>query len=166
MAPPVLKGMVASADDEAVRLLVWPRQIVAGVLATTGVLGVVFTVTLTGALLVHPFSVAWKVYVPLAAKVAFAVLGSSNVLVNPFGPLQRKLVPMSVVPWRAMGCPVQAKLADALAVGSGRWSTVVVAVAVPPQLSVITQVHVPGMFADTVVLVGVPTGLLFGSVHA
>ncbi len=47
--------------------------------------------------LVHPFTVIVNEYVPVAAVLAFIIVGSSNSEVNPFGPVQLYIAPTTVL---------------------------------------------------------------------
>ncbi len=79
---------VAPVDgvDPPVNVNVAPSHI--GLLLVAVATGIAFTVTATvDAVLVQPFTVTVKLYVPLAAVVAAVIVGFCNVLVNPFGPL-------------------------------------------------------------------------------
>ena len=127
-----------------------PVQTEAGVAVTEAIAGGSNTVTFTVDVELQPLRVDTKVYTPLLADVAAGMLGFWSVLVKPFGPVHWKLVPMSVPPVRAIGAPLQAALAEAVAVGCGRPSMSTLADAVPPQASVIVTDQVPAMLAFTV----------------
>ena len=70
------------------RFRVWPEQI-GPLLLGTGVAGVRLTVAaVEPAAEVQPLEVTVKLYVPVAAVVAFAIDGFCNVELKPLGPVQ------------------------------------------------------------------------------
>lgn len=86
-----------------------------------------FTVAMVVAVALQPFSVAVKVYVPVAVVCAFTMLGLWLVDVK-LGPAHVNEVPISVVPVRFRVRPSHiGPLFDAPAVGCGFTTTVVVA---------------------------------------
>lgn len=88
------------------------REVIAGTGFTT-------TTVLDGTL-GQPAAVAVNTYVPAAASVVPAILGFWLLLANPFGPVQLNVVPISVVPVRFKGWPMQTGLLlPAVAVGNG-----------------------------------------------
>ena len=62
-----------------------------------GVAGIALTVAVVDpAGLVHPFTVIVTLYVPVAAVVAFVIVGFCKADVNPFGPVQLYVAPATV----------------------------------------------------------------------
>jgi len=95
-------------------------QMVFGVAVALVITGFGFTTTAVVAVAEQMPKVAVNEYVPLAAVVGEAMLGFCTPLVNEFGPVQAKVVPMFVVPVRFNAVPAQiGELLDADAVGVG-----------------------------------------------
>ena len=91
-----------------------------GVAVVLRITGIAFTVTDVVATLEQTPTLAVKVYVPVAAAVGKAMDGLSCVLVNPLGPVQEYVVPMSVPPVKFNGLPSHnGPLLLAVAVGVG-----------------------------------------------
>ena len=73
-----------------------PAQI-GPLLDAVGVAGIAFTVAVVDpAALVHPLTVIVTSYVPVAAVVAFVIVGFCKADVNPFGPVQLYVAPATV----------------------------------------------------------------------
>jgi len=108
-----------------------------GLLLDADAVGRLFTVAFVVAVTVHPDAlVTVTVYVPVAAVVALLMLVFCEVDVNPFGPVQEKVIPPDVVDVRFNVLPAQiGPLFDADAVGAV--ATVNVA------LLEVTDPHVP-----------------------
>jgi hypothetical protein len=107
---------------ETFNVLLPLKQVGFGVAVVLLIVGLLFTTTtvLLGAL-VQPAAVAVNTYVPSIAKVAVAeTLGFWLLLAKPLGPVQLKVVPLSVVPVRFSGEPTHTGLLlPAVAVGVG-----------------------------------------------
>ena len=140
-------------------------QIVPGVAVTLLIVGGVFTDTTTeaGAEL-HPFAMLVRLYVPAVPITTGPMAGFCCVLVNPFGPVQTKEVPISLLPLSCNVCPRQPGEDDAEAEGMVACPTTVVAVVDPPQASVINTLHVPITLATWVC--EVPAAVRSGFVQA
>ncbi len=91
-----------------------------GVAVVLSITGFAFTITDVVATLEHTPTLAVKVYIPVAAAVGEAMVGLNTVLVNPLGPVQEYVVPMSVTPVKFNGLPSHnGPLLLAVAVGVG-----------------------------------------------
>ena len=106
--------------------MVFPAQSGFGDAVAVTPVGIALTVTLTvetteGQL----FAVAVKLYTPDANVVALGIVGFCKLEINPFGPVQEKVVPISVPPVKLIVLPEQTGLLlPANAVGIGLSITV------------------------------------------
>jgi hypothetical protein len=147
---------VALATVLAVKLIVLPahRGLFDEMEGAAGV-GLTTTVTVLTAL-VHPETVAVRLYVPLAAIVEFGMEGLCTVEVNPFGPLQEYVAFAIVLATRFNVDPAQTGLFELTigATGIGFTVTTVLLIILVQPFVVIVNEYVPELADVAFVIVG------------
>ena len=143
------------------------QNVVADPALMVGVEGIALTVAdVVAALLVHPFTVTVTLYVPVAAVVAFVMLGFCNDDVKLLGPVHAYVAPLTVLAVKFSVVPAQiAPLLPAVgALGIALTVTVVPALAeLEHPLTVDTTVYTP--LAVTVSVVPVSSLIALPSLY-
>jgi hypothetical protein len=127
-------------------------------LVAVGVAGIgLISTVVEPAALVHPPTITITLYVPALARVTLAIAGVLNVEVNPFGPVQLYVAPVTVGVERFNVAPVhKGPLLVAVGVaGIGLTTTVVEPAALVHPPTVTVTLYVPALARVTLEIEGV-----------